>query len=112
MHDVIGHVLTVSLLHIGSARLALDDDLEGARASLVEAERLARKSLEEVRATIGLMRTDDSARMAPLPDAVDITGLVESFRRAGAPVELRSRAASRHSARRGAWLPTASCRKP
>ena len=26
MHDVIGHALTVSLLHISSARLALDED--------------------------------------------------------------------------------------
>ena len=89
VHDVIGHVLTVSLLHIGSARLALDDDPDAARASLLEAERLARRSLEEVRATVGLMRTDDPARMAPLPDAVDITGLVESFQRAGSPVGLR-----------------------
>jgi signal transduction histidine kinase len=88
VHDVIGHALTVSLLHIGSARLALDDEPDEARTSLLEAERLARKSLEEVRATVGLMRSDDPARMEPLPDAADITGLVESFRRAGAPVEL------------------------
>ncbi|MBM9459045.1 hypothetical protein JK386_03955 [Nocardioides sp. zg-536] len=89
VHDVIGHALTVSLLHIGSARLALDDEPEEARASLVEAERLARQSLEEVRATVGLMRTDDPVRMAPLPDARDITDLVDSFRRAGAAVELK-----------------------
>jgi signal transduction histidine kinase len=88
VHDVIGHALTVSLLHIGSARLALDDDPDEARASLVEAERLARRSLEEVRATVGLMRSDDPGRTTPLPGATDIAGLVESFRRAGAPVRL------------------------
>jgi signal transduction histidine kinase len=88
VHDVIGHALTVSLLHIGSARLALDDDPDEARASLAEAERLSRRSLDEVRATVGLMRSDDPARMAPLPGADDIPALVESYRLAGAPVEL------------------------
>ena len=41
MHDVIGHALTVSLLHISSARLALDEDPDEARRALEEAERLS-----------------------------------------------------------------------
>lgn len=87
VHDVIGHALTVSLLHIEGARLAVDDaDPEDARERLAEAERLTRHSLEEVRATVGLMRTDGDT--APLPDAGDLPALVESFRRAGAQVEL------------------------
>lgn len=87
VHDVIGHALTVSLLHIEGARLAVDDaDPEDARERLAEAERLTRHSLEEVRATVGLMRTDGVT--APLPDAGDLPALVESFRRAGARVEL------------------------
>jgi signal transduction histidine kinase len=88
MHDVIGHALTVSLLHISSARLALDEDPDEARRSLEEAERLARSSLEEVRATVGLMRTDAPGERAPLPAAGDIGGLVESFRSAGAEIDL------------------------
>ena len=87
MHDVIGHALTVSLLHVSSARLALDDDPEEARASLLEAERLARESLEEVRAAVGLLRTADQGA-APAPSAADLPHLVESFRRAGTPVAL------------------------
>jgi signal transduction histidine kinase len=88
VHDVIGHALTVSLLHISGARLALDEDPQEARRSLLEAERLTRDSLEEVRATVGLMRTDSPDRRAPLPDAGDLPALVESFRRAGSDVEL------------------------
>lgn len=88
MHDVIGHALTVSVLHISSARLALDEDPGEARRALEEAERLARSSLEEVRATVGLMRTDAPGERAPLPMADDIGRLVESFRSAGAEVEL------------------------
>jgi len=88
VHDVIGHALTVSLLHISGARLALDEDPDEARRALEEAERLTRSSLDEVRATVGLMRTDAPGEMAPLPVAADIGELVESFRSAGAEVEL------------------------
>lgn len=88
VHDVIGHALTVSLLHISSARLALDEDPDEARHALEEAERLARASLEEVRATVGLMRTDATGEVVPMPDAHDIGGLVESFRGAGADIGL------------------------
>jgi signal transduction histidine kinase len=88
VHDVIGHALTVSLLHISSARLALDEEPEEARRSLEEAERLARDSLEEVRATVGLVRADATVRTAPLPGAEQVAELVGSFRRAGARVEL------------------------
>ena len=41
-----------------------------------------------MRATVGLMRTDSSGELAPLPVAADIAGLVESFRSAGAEVSL------------------------
>lgn len=91
VHDVIGHALTVSLLHIGSARLALDEEPAEARRSLEEAERLARASLEEVRATVGLMRADGpdaTGAVAPLPGGGDVLELVESFRRAGTEVDL------------------------
>jgi signal transduction histidine kinase len=88
VHDVVGHALTVSLLHIASARLALDEETGEARQALGEAERLTRQSLEEVRASVGLMRTDAPGEMAPLPDARAIPELVESFRRAGSDVQL------------------------
>ena len=56
MHDVIAHSLTVSLLHVSSARLALADDPDEAARALAEAERLGRESLDEVRHAVGLMR--------------------------------------------------------
>ncbi len=88
VHDVLGHALTVSLLHIGSARLALDEEPEEAERALEEAERLTRESLDEVRTSVGVMRSDAPGDIAPLPDARAIPELVESFRRAGATVEL------------------------
>jgi signal transduction histidine kinase len=88
VHDVIGHALTVSLLHLGSARLALDDEPDEARAALAEAERLTRESLDEVRAALSLARTADPTDIAPMPSATDLPELVDTFRRAGATVEL------------------------
>ncbi|MEO9324998.1 histidine kinase [Nocardioides sp. C4-1] len=88
LHDVIGHALTVSVLHVTSARLALDDDPAEAAASLAEAERLAQQSLAEVRAVVGLMKDAADAAHAPLPGAAQVPDLVASFERAGTAVDL------------------------
>jgi len=89
VHDVIAHSLTVSLLHISSARLAVQTDPGEAEHALAEAERLGRQSLDEVRATVGLLRTGAEGRIAPpVPSADRVRALVEQFRQAGAEVTL------------------------
>lgn len=84
LHDVIGHALTVSLLHISAARLALAEDPAEAGEALAEAERLSQQSLGDVRAVVGLMK--DPSAPAPLPGVAQVDELVESFRRAGSEV--------------------------
>lgn len=87
LHDVIGHALTVSQLHVSSARLAVEEDPAEAIASLAEAERLSRQSLSEVRHAVGLLREDgSSSATTPLPGAGQLPALVDGFRRAGADV--------------------------
>ena len=89
LHDVIGHTLTVSLLHVQSARLAVEHDPSDAARALAEAERLGRECLTEVRATVGMLRQDSTPGIAaPLPGACDVPALVEQFRSAGADVTL------------------------
>jgi signal transduction histidine kinase len=89
LHDVIGHTLTVSLLHVQSARLAVEHDPADAARALAEAERLGRECLAEVRTTVGILREDKAAdRSAPLPGASGLPALVEQFRAAGADVTL------------------------
>ena len=89
LHDVIAHTLTVSLLHVTSARLAVEHEPEDAAASLAEAERLGRQSLNEVRSIVGLMGTPaDDATAAPVRGVGELTALVDGFRRAGADVTL------------------------
>jgi len=101
LHDVIGHTLTVSLLHVQGARLAVRHDPADAERALAEAERLGRECLAEVRTTVGMLREDDAAGSpadglagdrargrAPLPGAGGLPALVEQFRSAGADVTL------------------------
>jgi signal transduction histidine kinase len=87
LHDVIAHSLTVSLLHVTSARLALDEDHDAAVRALDEAERLGRQSLEEVRHAVGLLhRAGASDPSTPLPGSLDLPALIDGFRNAGADV--------------------------
>ncbi|HEY3951982.1 MAG TPA: sensor histidine kinase [Streptosporangiaceae bacterium] len=89
LHDVIAHTLTVSLLHITSARLAVEHEPDDAARALAEAERLGRESLEEVRTVVGMLHEHGGAgRFAPLPGADTLPALVERFRSAGADVTL------------------------
>ena len=94
LHDVIGHTLVVSLLHVQSARLAVEHDPADAARALAEAERLGRECLAEVRSTIGMLREDDApggdggGPIAPLPGIDGLPALVKRFRSAGADVTL------------------------
>jgi signal transduction histidine kinase len=91
LHDVIAHSLTVSLLHVTSARLAVEYEPAEAAQSLAEAERLCRQSLAEVRSTVGLLRQDGDATGGPRPPVPGIDRvpeLVGEFRGAGAGVSL------------------------
>jgi signal transduction histidine kinase len=90
IHDVIAHSLTVSLLHISAARLAVETDPADAARALAEAERLARQSLDEVRGTMGLLgRGSGTPGVAPpAPGATQVPELIGQLRRAGADVTL------------------------
>jgi len=89
LHDILGHTLTVSLLHVQSARLAVEHDPADAARALAEAERLGRECLAEVRTTVGMLRrhTDGpEASTGLLPGIDGLPALVERFRGAGANV--------------------------
>lgn len=89
LHDVIAHTLTVALLHITSARLAVEHDPGDAARALAEAERLGRESLDEVRLAVGMLHQHgDSGRTTPLPGVDGLPALVERFRSTGADVTL------------------------
>ncbi|MFE1591896.1 sensor histidine kinase [Nocardia sp. NPDC058705] len=88
VHDVIAHSLSITLLHLTAARRALqtDDDPAEAVEALVEAERLGRQAMADIRRTVGMLDAGPS-QMTPEPGAADIDELVGDFRRAGLTVD-------------------------
>ena len=86
LHDVIAHSLTISLMHVSGARVALAHAPQDADRALAEAERLTRESLAEIRATVGLLRDAEDRQHRPLPDAGALPDLVDRLRTAGVDV--------------------------
>jgi signal transduction histidine kinase len=86
LHDVIAHSLTVSLMHVSGARVALAHAPHDADRALAEAERLSRESLTEIRAAVGLLRDAEDGQNRPLPDAQALPELVGRLRSAGVDV--------------------------
>lgn len=92
VHDVVAHSLTVTMLHVTAARMALPHAPEDAREALEEAERNGRRSLADIRRTVGLLRSDGSASSsAALPGLADLAELVADYRGAGVAVSLDDR---------------------
>lgn len=87
VHDVIAHSLTVSLLHVTAARLAVRRNPQDAEEALADAEHLGRQALNDVRRTVGLLReSDTAATAAALPGATDLPELVQTYAAAGQEV--------------------------
>ena len=87
IHDVIAHSLAVTMLHLTGARLALRRDPAEAEEALLEAERLGRESLAEIRRTVGLLAPEGTGTSSPMPAADDIPELVREFEAAGLDVD-------------------------
>lgn len=89
LHDLVGHSLTVVMLHITGARRAVRRDPDAAEAALEAAEAVGRASLAEIRQSVSLLRTDDTDGVRPSPAATDIVELVDHSRSAGQQIEFR-----------------------
>ncbi|MFE3541485.1 sensor histidine kinase [Nocardia sp. NPDC059177] len=88
VHDVIAHSLSITLLHLTAARRALqtDDDVTEAVDALVDAERLGRQAMADIRRTVGMLDAGPALRV-PEPSAADIDELIGDFRRAGLAID-------------------------
>jgi signal transduction histidine kinase len=92
VHDFVGHGLAAVMLQVTSARHVLRRDADAADEALRSAEEVGRRSMQELRLTVTLLRSDDDAgAAAPVPTASEIPALVEQARAGGLAVELRMR---------------------
>jgi signal transduction histidine kinase len=92
VHDFVGHGLAAVMLQVTSARHVLHRDPASAEEALRSAEEVGRRSMQELRRTVALLRSDEEGGAAPpLPRATEIPALVDQGRAAGLAVELRMR---------------------
>jgi signal transduction histidine kinase len=91
MHDVVAHSVSLMVVQAGGARRMLDEDPEESRAALESIETAGRLALQELRRSLGMLRSESAepAALAPQPGTAQIAELVERTRASGLPVELR-----------------------
>jgi signal transduction histidine kinase len=92
VHDFVGHGLAAVMLQVTSARHVLRRDADAAEEALRSAEEVGRRSMQELRRTVTLLRSDDEPGVAaPVPTASEIPALVDQARAGGLAVELHTR---------------------
>jgi signal transduction histidine kinase len=91
VHDFVGHGLAAVMLQVTSARHVLRRDPGAAEEALRSAEEVGRRSMQELRRTVALLRSDDESGVPPpVPVAGEIPALVEEARAGGLAVDLRT----------------------
>jgi signal transduction histidine kinase len=95
VHDSVAHSVSVMTLQLGGLRRQLDAvllDHPAEREVMLGLERLGRQSVEELRATVGILREPgDAADGAPPPSLSRLEDLVGDVRAAGLAVTLEVR---------------------
>ncbi|MEU6740802.1 sensor histidine kinase [Streptosporangium sandarakinum] len=89
LHDVVAHNVSAMVMQAGAARLSLRPDQVTEREALHVVEETGRAAVEELRRTLGLLRTgaeDDG--LAPQPTLARLDDLAERMRAAGLDVRL------------------------
>ncbi|HEX6754784.1 MAG TPA: histidine kinase [Mycobacteriales bacterium] len=93
MHDVVGHRVSLMVLQAGAIEMAATDP-ERVRRLAGQLQEAGRRSLEELRQLIGLLRAAEDSEpspLAPMPTLADVEELVGEARQAGVEVTLDRR---------------------
>jgi signal transduction histidine kinase len=92
VHDFVGHGLAAVMLQVTSARHVLRRDPDAAEEALRSAEEVGRLSMQELRRTVTVLRSEaETGVAAPAPTASEIPALVDQARAGGLAVELHTR---------------------
>ncbi|WP_330340521.1 sensor histidine kinase [Streptomyces sp. NBC_00557] len=102
LHDVVAHHIALVNVQAGVAAHVMDKRPDQAKEALAHVREAGRAALEELRATVGLLRQsgDPEAPTEPAPGLSRLQELADTFRNAGLPVEVAR-------ADQGAELPAA-----
>lgn len=90
LHDVVAHHIALVNVQAGVAAHVMDRRPDQAKEALAHVREASRSALDELRATVGLLRQsgDPAAPTEPAPGLAVLDELVDTVRRAGLPVEV------------------------
>ena len=90
LHDVVAHHITLVNAQAGVAHHLFRSDPDRAYEALAHIKDNSRAALDELRATVGLLRQPDDAPSSrvPIPRLSDLDSLVGGIRAGGLPVEV------------------------
>ncbi|MFJ4712186.1 sensor histidine kinase [Streptomyces sp. NPDC088785] len=90
LHDVVAHHIALVNVQAGVAAHVMDKRPDQAKEALAHVREASRSALNELRATVGLLRQtgDPEAPTEPAPGLDRLDDLVGTFRHAGLPVEV------------------------
>ncbi|MFK4274107.1 sensor histidine kinase, partial [Streptomyces milbemycinicus] len=92
LHDVVAHHIALVNVQAGVASHVMDSRPDQAKEALAHVRQASRSALDELRATVGLLRQygDPAAPTEPAPGLAVLDQLVDGFVRAGMRVEVRT----------------------
>lgn len=90
VHDLVGHGLAAMMLQVTGARHVLDRDTEQVREALTAAEDVGRRTLRDLRRTVGILR-EDGGIQAPIEGLEQIGAIVADARSGGLRAEYVAR---------------------
>jgi signal transduction histidine kinase len=90
LHDIVAHAMSVIAVRAGVARMVIDTQPEQAREALAIIETTTRRSLQEMRLLVGVLRDgeDRHPELVPAPGVGDLDGLVANIANAGVQVSV------------------------
>ncbi len=90
LHDIVAHAMSVIAVRSGVARMVIDSDPDQARDALAIIETTTRRSLNEMRLLVGVLRDPGGqpAELSPVPGLADLDRLIAGTTAAGVAVEL------------------------
>ena len=89
LHDILAHRISMISVQSGVGAHLLDRDPDQARRALVAVNQASKEALQELRATLGLLRQVDGPEpRSPAPGLAQLEGVVAGARASGVDVQL------------------------
>ncbi len=89
LHDIVSHSLSIVITLADAAALVNRSSAEHGAEAMADVAQVGRLALSDMRAMLGVLRTDDSrGELAPQPTVLELGALVERVRATGLAVHL------------------------